>query len=73
MRSFTASAILALAAFTSAQGVNSSQEGVLATGTMGTTNPPEPTMKAGKDDSEARLLSVNSIDVSDGVGSVKIL
>ena len=64
MRSFTASALLALAAFTSAQDVNSSMEGVVATGTMGKTNPAEPTMQAGKGDSEARLVTVNSIDVS---------
>ncbi|TIB78052.1 hypothetical protein E3Q23_01003, partial [Wallemia mellicola] len=62
MRSFTASALLALAAFTSAQDVNSSMEGVVATGTMGKTNPAEPTMQAGKGDSEARLVTVNSID-----------
>ena len=59
------SLLLALAAFTSAQdnGVNSSMEGVVASGTMGKTNPPAPTDAQGKDDSEARLLSVNSIDV----------
>ena len=38
-------------------------EGVVASGTMGKTNPPAPTDAQGKDDSEARLLSVNSIDV----------
>ena len=38
--------------------------GVLATGTMGPTNPPEPTLgTAINQTSMSRLLSVNSIDV----------
>lgn len=38
--------------------------GVLATGTMGVTNPPEPTLgTAINQTSVARLLSVNSVDV----------
>jgi hypothetical protein len=40
-------------------------EGVLATGTMGPTNPPQPTLgTAINQTSMSRLLTVNSIDVS---------
>ncbi|TIA82014.1 hypothetical protein E3P98_01665 [Wallemia ichthyophaga] len=60
---YLSAALLALSlTAVSAQDVNSSQDGVLATGTMGSTNPPSPTMKAGDAGSNARLLSVNSID-----------
>jgi hypothetical protein len=42
--------------------------GVIATGTMGPTNPPEPTLGTPiNQTSVARLLSVNSIDVRDNI------
>jgi len=62
----TVGAVLALAASVAAQ--NSSYSpfppGVVATGTMGVTNPPQPTLgTAINQTSNARLVSLNSIDV----------
>ena len=59
---------LSLVALSSVLGYSVAQQsdypGVIATGTMGETNPSEPTLGTEVDDkSEARLLSVNNIDV----------
>ncbi|KAJ3718584.1 hypothetical protein DFJ43DRAFT_1005763 [Lentinula guzmanii] len=57
----TASLLLASSAF--AQSTTTFPDGVVATGTMGTTNPPEPTLGTSLNQtSYARLLSVNSVD-----------
>ena len=57
-----AGAVLAVAASATAQ--SSFYPGVVASGTMGVTNPPQPTMgTAINQTSDARLLSLNSIDV----------
>jgi len=56
------SLILALSQAANAQS-SSFPEGVIATGTMGVTNPPEPTAPTAiNQTSDSRLLSVNSID-----------
>lgn len=57
----TASLLLASTAF--AQSTTTFPEGVVATGTMGVTNPPEPTTgTAINQTSFSRLLSINSVD-----------
>ncbi|KAJ7060467.1 hypothetical protein C8F01DRAFT_194997 [Mycena amicta] len=57
------SLLLASTAVASVRAASSSPAGVLATGTMGETNPPAPTMgTAINQTSMARLLSINSID-----------
>ncbi|PPQ85652.1 hypothetical protein CVT24_012586 [Panaeolus cyanescens] len=56
--------MLALPAISNAQARNL-PPGVVATGTMGPTNPPAPTMGTALNQSSvARLLSVNAVDVS---------
>jgi hypothetical protein len=46
-----------------AKGATTFPAGVIATGTMGTTNPPEPTLGTSiNQTSVARLLSVNNVD-----------
>ncbi|KAG7441704.1 uncharacterized protein BT62DRAFT_955523 [Guyanagaster necrorhizus] len=67
MQRFASSAALALAIAASSVSAQSSSttfpEGVLATGTMGTTNPAEPTLGTTVNQtSYARLLSLNSVD-----------
>lgn len=58
-----AATTLLLAASAYAQSTTTFPEGVVATGTMGTTNPPEPTLgTAINQTSDSRLLSINSID-----------
>ncbi|KIK58594.1 hypothetical protein GYMLUDRAFT_227867 [Collybiopsis luxurians FD-317 M1] len=62
LNSITTSLLLASAVFAQSSTV-SYPEDVIATGTMGTTNPPEPTTgTAINQTSDARLLSINAID-----------
>ncbi|KAK0214358.1 hypothetical protein IW262DRAFT_1278838 [Armillaria fumosa] len=66
MQRFASSAALALAiaaSSVSAQSSTTFPEGVIATGTMGTTNPAQPTLGTTVNQtSDARLLSLNSVD-----------
>lgn len=64
MRSFASVLALLVAYAHTASAQTNFPPGVIATGTQGVTNPPEPTMgTAINQTSMARLLSVNSIDV----------
>ncbi|KAG6807688.1 hypothetical protein H0H92_006695 [Tricholoma furcatifolium] len=63
MRSFVSAAVVLFASTRAAMAQGTFYPGVIATGTQGTTNPPEPTMgTAINQTSYSRLLSVNSID-----------
>lgn len=68
MQRFASSAALALAiaaSSVSAQSATTFPEGVIASGTMGTTNPAQPTSGTTVNQtSDARLLTLNSVDVS---------
>jgi len=58
-----ATTLLLAASSAFAQSTTTFPEGVVATGTMGTTNPPEPTLGTSiNQTSYSRLLSINSID-----------